>query len=74
MEAKRHGTELGGRFPRQLRTDIVELIQTGVFAPDGPASLPDLLSHLNDDTPRGRHLFIAYPSAAVYSPVPYLPA
>jgi uncharacterized membrane protein len=72
--ANRNTEGLGGRFPSELRTDIIELIQTGVFAPGGNASLPDLLSHLNDDAPRGRHLFIAYPSAAVYSPVPYLPS
>ena len=64
--------ELGGRFPDELRTDIIDLIEEGVFSTD--ASFSDLYSHLNDRVARGERVFIAYPSAAVYSPIPYLPS
>lgn len=61
----------GGDVPQELVDDMGVILQDGVFNA-GHAS--DAFGHLGDRAPGGSLRFVRFNGAAVYSPVPYLPA
>lgn len=61
----------GGDVPQGLVDDMRAIVQDGLFNPDGARGAYD---HLGDRAPGGPLQFVHFSGAAVYSPVPYLPA
>ena len=61
----------GGDVPQELLDDMGAILKDGAFNPDGAR---DAYAHLGDRSPGGPLRFVRFNGAAVYSPVPYLPA
>lgn len=71
-----------GAFPKTLISDIGTLLTDGYYAGGGPGCGPTkdahdatcTFHHVRDPAPRGPTVDKDFPSTAVYTPVPYLPA